>query len=313
MPVRVVKQWNVEDTEPPVTISRDGQIALVATGMNNSIDCIGVPLGKKVQRLDGHSSSVKALTITPDRRHGASGSDDGEIRLWDLATGNHVSTLRGHTRRVTSVEFSSDGKLLLSGSWDNTCRLWDVGTSQCASVLTGHSDGVTSVAIAPDDKIAASSSFDCGVRVWNLASGECLEERPGHESKVMCLSISRTGNQLVAGDVRGYLSVSDLPPTALRVVGPFARSIGSARLSADGARAYLGLEGGGFWSFDLETQDATQLFELTGRFPEHLPLGLHFAISDDGRYVVAARAASAAIIELERPPSRFRFFGRRSS
>ena len=313
MPVRVVKQWNVEDTEPPVTISRDGQIALVATGMNNSIDCIGVPAGKKVHGLDGHSSSVKALAIAPDRRRGASGAEDGEIRLWDLASGKQISALKGHSERVTSIEFSDDGKFLLSGSWDNTCRFWDVGRLQSVSILKGHSQGVTGISIGPDGKTAASSSFDGGVRVWETATGKCLEERPGHESKVMCISISRTGRQLVAGDTRGYLSISDLPPAQLRVVGPFSRSIDTVKLSVDGARAYIGLGGGGFWSFDLETQNATQLFELTGRFPDQLPFGLHFAISDDGRYVVAARAASAAIVELEQPPSQFRLFGRRSS
>jgi WD40 repeat protein len=99
MSVRVVKQWNVEDTEPPVAISRDGQLALVATGMNNSIDCLGVPAGKKVHGLDGHSSSVKALAIAPDRRRGASGAEDGEIRLWDLASGKLISALRGHSER----------------------------------------------------------------------------------------------------------------------------------------------------------------------------------------------------------------------
>ena len=118
MLVRAMKQWNVEDTEPPVAISRDGQVALVATGISNSIirsTEVAWPRQRN-QRPDGHSSNVQAPAIAPDRRRGASGSYDGEIRLWDLTTGRLVSTLEGHTRRVTAIEFSGNGKGLLSGS-----------------------------------------------------------------------------------------------------------------------------------------------------------------------------------------------------
>ncbi len=314
MPVKVLKQWNVEETEPAVAISQDGRIALVVSGMKNAIDCVAVPSGAKTLSLDGHTSTVKALAIGPDRRQGASGSEDGEIRLWDLATGKLISAQKGHSERVTSIEYSTDGRYLLSGSWDNTCQLWDTQTFKVCATFRGHSDGVTGVSISPDNKFAVSSSFDGGVRVWEMDSGKCLEQLPGHNSKVMCVSISGDGKRLVAGDVEGCFSVSDdLPSTRSKIVGPFPNSVCSTKLCPDGTKAYIGLSGGGFWSFDLATQEATQLFELTGRFPAHLPFGLHFAISKDSRYVVAARAASAAIVELERPASKFSFFGRRSS
>ena len=99
--------------------------------------------------------------------------------------------------------------------------------------------------------------------VWDLATGRCLEERPGHESKVMCVAISGNGNQLIAGDVRGYLSISDPPATGLRVVGPFARSIGSAKLSADGSTAYLGLDRASFFH-EAQASDFAHLWGCRG-------------------------------------------------
>jgi WD40 repeat protein len=50
----------------------------------------------------------------------------GNIRLWDVATGEQKGEFSGHHGSVWSVNFSPDGKLLASGSSDQTIRLWDV-------------------------------------------------------------------------------------------------------------------------------------------------------------------------------------------
>jgi WD40 repeat protein len=58
----------------------------------------------------------------------ASGSADGTVRLWDVATGRQIgSPLSVSTGTVEWVAFSPDGKILASGSDDHTVRLWNVG------------------------------------------------------------------------------------------------------------------------------------------------------------------------------------------
>ncbi len=85
-----------------------------------------------------HTSGVYAVAFSPDDRTLATGSFDGDIRLWDTVTGLAKKILIGHTESVTSLAFSPNGDMLVSGSSDHTVRLWEIP-------LTGDVNGDGSV------------------------------------------------------------------------------------------------------------------------------------------------------------------------
>ena len=102
------------------------------------------------------------------RRTLASGSEDGTLKLWDVASGTLKATLRGHTDRVYSVAFSPDGQTLASGSEDGTLKLWDVTRQPKAPkvTLSDHASRVTSIVFSSDGSRLASGSADGVVRLW---------------------------------------------------------------------------------------------------------------------------------------------------
>jgi WD40 repeat protein len=81
--------------------------------------------------LPGHRWYVRALRFAPNARQLASGSMDGEVRLWEIPGGRMAfPPLRGHQSRVSSACFSADGRTLLTAGEDRTLRWWNVATGR---------------------------------------------------------------------------------------------------------------------------------------------------------------------------------------
>jgi WD40 repeat protein len=80
----------------------------------------------------GHTSTVTAVSVTPDGKHAVSGSDewDKTCIIWDLETGQAFKTLIGHTDKVNTLSITPDGKRAVSSSSDKTCILWNLESGQ---------------------------------------------------------------------------------------------------------------------------------------------------------------------------------------
>ena len=84
--------------------------------------------------LKGRGDKVYSAAFSPGGRAPASGSGDGTVKLWDVASGKSTATLRGHTDRAFSVAFSPGGRALASGAgrMDKSIKLWDVPAAKQA-------------------------------------------------------------------------------------------------------------------------------------------------------------------------------------
>ena len=205
---------------PALTFSPDGKT--LASGSNDTV-LWDVTTGRQIGTpLPSRSGSVSAVAFSLDGKtlatalnppsqpsvNGktpATGSQDGVVRLWDVARGRQISSpLTGHTGMVWSVAFSPDGKTLATGSDDGTV-LWDVATGrQIGSPLTGHTGIVRSVAFSPDGKTLVTGSEDGTVQLWDVAVGRQIgDPLTGHTGIVWSAAFSPDGKTLATGSDDG--------------------------------------------------------------------------------------------------------------
>lgn len=75
-----------------------------------------------------NQGDITDVSIDPENKYIASGSNDNLIRVWSLRDFSPVAVLIGHTNAVTAVAFSPSpfpkNRVLLSTSLDGSARLW---------------------------------------------------------------------------------------------------------------------------------------------------------------------------------------------
>jgi len=157
----------------------------------------------------GTTAGVSAVAFSSDGRRVVTGGREGEVILWDVATGGEIRRLEGHTGAVVFARFlQHDGKIL-TGSGDGTARLWDAARGRELQRFEAHMDLGTPArptpqgrpfALSPDEEWIVTWHARGALRVWASATGTLSRELPLHE-KPHCLVVSRDDRYLlVSGD-----------------------------------------------------------------------------------------------------------------
>lgn len=125
-----------------------------------------------------HQSRVTTIAFARDGRRIVSGSEDGAVRVFDVAANRELVVVR-HGASVTSVTFSPDGEWIATASEDRTACTWDAETGRRLAV-TSHDAPVNSVEFSPDGRwLLTASGHGLGPKMaadgtacfWEAASG----------------------------------------------------------------------------------------------------------------------------------------------
>ncbi|EEB09699.1 transcriptional corepressor Tup12 [Schizosaccharomyces japonicus yFS275] len=199
-----------------VKFSHDGK--LLATGCNRAALVFSVETGQLLTHLQEESSEkegdlyVRSVAFSADGKYLATGVEDRQIRIWDIAQKRVHRLLSGHEQEIYSLDYSRDGKYLVSGSGDRTVYLWSVETGQRKLVL--HTDdGITTVAFSPDSQYIAAGSLDKVIRIWSI-NGTLLEQLVGHQESVYSVAFSPDGLTLASGSLDNTIKLWELQSAA---------------------------------------------------------------------------------------------------
>ena len=119
--------------------------------------------------------SVYSVSMSPDGRHMAWGSEDGTVTLWDYTVGRPVYTLSDSPARAWSVAFSPDGRMLASAHEDSYIVLWNVASGERIARIPNQNK-VLSVSWSPDSQRLAAA-VGPHVVVWDIAAKSSFTAR----------------------------------------------------------------------------------------------------------------------------------------
>ncbi len=163
-------------------------------------------LEKNAERMDvlvdAPTNGVNSVAFSTDGKWVALGMENGQISIWDFASGRLSYSRREHTMSVVALCFSHDGLLLASGGYDNLVVTYDRQKGLVIR-LPGHFDSVSGLAFAPDDKTLVSTSGDGSIRFWSLANHQVALKLAHGGGPINSVAFSPDGNLMATGGSDG--------------------------------------------------------------------------------------------------------------
>lgn len=320
------------------SLSRDGQYVALAgdapftgrltfwggTEMPGQVQLWDIASGQLRHTLE-HQAEVSAIAFSPDGRYLLSGTGnlretDGQVILWEVATGKEVRRFAGHSSGlifknlagVSHVAFSPDGRYALSASHDRTIAVWSIPSGQKVRTFDFRFPATQVAAFAPDGRsilcvrpVQVSSSWRGSS--WR-ESLQLLEVVSGHEGQALDLGPEDTrsvAQSLVVSQNGRYalfnqhnsLRLLDLQGWQVtREYGGHTSLISSLAFSADGTRVLAGHGTNyhksdnskpGEASLNLEVWDLTA-GRMTHAIPGHAEYVSLTQFSQDGAHLINA-------------------------
>ncbi|OQX99059.1 MAG: hypothetical protein B6I20_10340 [Bacteroidetes bacterium 4572_117] len=124
----------------------------------------------KIQK--GHISNIKCADFSPDGKYlvTAGTKKDGNLIIWDIATGREIINKKISDEYINSVKVSPNGKTVLVASDDSLVRIFDINTGKLKRKhnLNGHAYYAE---FSPNGKYYLSLTYQ-KTQVWESKSGK---------------------------------------------------------------------------------------------------------------------------------------------
>lgn len=198
-----VKVYPLFDEKDADLVDAGDEMSEVAAGASK-------PKKRPLRKFDDHLGPVHVCKFMRNLFNVMTASDDGHVRVFDLATSATTMKLKAHKDyiRCGCTSQNSDD-LILTGSYDHTVKLID--TRARTVVLTvDHGEPVENILLYPSSNMFVS----CGgnsIKIWDvLKGGNLMRTLVSHHKTVTCLAFSADNKYLLSGGLDRHVKVFDL-------------------------------------------------------------------------------------------------------
>ena len=247
--IDTLKLWDVESGSERSIIARDVSFS---------------PDGRRLALIPGGMRRDELRTVRASQGP-VWDSQDGTIRLTDLATGRELHKLEAHTGDVTSIAFSPDSRRLVSAGDDETIKFWDVESGAEIRTRRGQTGYGRNVIFSPDSLRLASSGYDGTIKIWDarpVAPPQALEH---HTSSVERVAFSPNGSCLASASVDRVVRLWDVETGAeLHALAGNKSRVLSVAFSSDGQEIASATEDSEIIFWDVKTGRRLRTLKRSG-------------------------------------------------
>lgn len=197
-------------------LSPDKQFLVTATTVSSVMTLWNVASQSPVYTFRGHHSGINGIHYTADGKTIVSASDDGSVKLWDVATRKvlHSFTSDSRNKKFTALALSRDGKYLAagmnaSGSDSHGIEVWSLEDLKHRYSFNQHTKKVTAVQFSPDGERLVSAAEDGTIKLWHLQQDVLVKSLQKQAavgkvpSAIHSIAFANKGNEVVSVDGAG--------------------------------------------------------------------------------------------------------------
>jgi len=151
------------------------------------------------QVWQAHTDNTFALAFSPDEQMLATGSHDGSVKVWDVASGALLWS-GWQTKAILCLAFAPGGSLLASGGHDTIIRFWDSKRGIPLEDVP-HPGLVGSLAWSTEERLLATGDLAGTIRLWErheTGPTTCVALLKGHINRVRGLAFAPDGSRLAS-------------------------------------------------------------------------------------------------------------------
>lgn len=139
---------------------------LACGGRDAKIHLLDVATGRELTTLTGSTSTVTALTFSPNNKMLFSGEANGTVRVWDAHTGENIGDFTKLDNAITALAFSP--RFLAIADEIGNIQLFDFARRSRIDRWTSHTRKITVLIFSENEPTLVSGSEDGTILLWDI-------------------------------------------------------------------------------------------------------------------------------------------------